>query len=66
MLAAFAFIAMGIYAFYQIVTSGYADDARKKGIQTFLYAALGFMLIRVPEPLVRAIYGNPTCSKTTF
>lgn len=64
MFAVFAFIAMGVYAFYNIVTSGYDDGARQKGLQIFIYALVGFLLIKIPEPLVRALYGNPNCPDT--
>ena len=60
--AVFGFVAMGIYSFYVIVKSGYDDGARTNGIRTFIYAVIWFLLIRIPEPLVRAIYGNPECS----
>lgn len=64
MLASFWFIAMMIYAFYIIVTGGGDEEKLKKWKSTVIYAVIGFLLIRLPETFVRAIYGSPACKKT--
>lgn len=63
MLASFGFIAMMIYAFYIIVTGGGDEEKLKKWKNTVIYAVIGFLLIRLPEAFVRAIYGSPACKK---
>jgi hypothetical protein len=61
MLASFAFIMMMFYAFYVIVTGGWEEEKLKKWRTTFIYALFGFLLIKIPETFVRAIYGSPSC-----
>jgi Type IV secretion system pilin len=61
MLASFGFIAMMFYAFYTIVTGWGDEEKLKKGKSTVIYAGIGYLLIRLPEAIVRAIYGSPSC-----
>lgn len=61
MVAAFGFIAMAVYAFYVIVTSGWDEEGSKKWKNILIYSIIGFILIRIPEALVSAIYGRPNC-----
>lgn len=65
MLASFAFIFMAVYAFYTIVTSGGDEEKAKKWRLTVIYGLVGFLLIKVPEYLVRAIYGKSSCDNTS-
>ena len=55
---------MMIYAFYIIVTGGGEEEKRKKWISTFIYAIIGFFLIKIPEAFVSAIYGSPDCKES--
>jgi Type IV secretion system pilin len=63
MLASFGFFAMMLYAFYTIITGGGDEEKLKKGKSTVIYAVIGFLLIRIPEMIVRAVYGSPDCKK---
>ena len=58
MLAAFAFILMAIFAFFIMVTAGWDEEKVKKSKNTILYAIIGFLLIKIPETFVKAIYGD--------
>jgi len=60
-LAAFAFLAMAFYAFYRIVTSAGDEEQAKAGKKTIMYAILGFLLIKLPGALIKAIYGEAHC-----
>lgn len=60
-LAAFAFLAMAFYAFYRIVTAGGDEEQAKAGKRTIIYAILGFLLIKLPGTLIKAIYGEADC-----
>ncbi len=62
MLAAFGFISMMIYAFYIIVTGWGDEEKLKKWKTTVIYAIVWFLLIKVPEYLVNAIYWKVYCS----
>lgn len=64
----FGFIAMMVYAFYVIVTAGGQEDALKKWKNTVIYAVFGFILLKVPEILVKYVYGDlhPNCRTFTF
>ncbi|MBP8016631.1 hypothetical protein KAZ01_01350 [Candidatus Gracilibacteria bacterium] len=63
MAASFAFIAMAIFAFYKLVTSGGKEDATKTAIQTILSAIMGFILIKISGVLVNSIYGEVKCTE---
>lgn len=60
-LASFAFLAMAFFAFYRIVTAGGDDEQVKTGKRTILYAILGFLLIKLPGVLIKAVYGEAKC-----
>lgn len=62
LLATFAFLAMGIYAFYLIITAWGTEEKAKKGKQTIIFALIGFLLIKVPRVLVESIYGKAECN----
>lgn len=64
MLASFGFLAMMIYAFYTMVTGGGDDEKQKKGKNMVIYAFVGFLLIRLPQAVIEAIYGQPDCKTT--
>lgn len=66
MLAWLGFIVMMIYAFYTIVTGGGDEEKLKKWKSTVIYAALGFFLIKIPDLLVKSIYGIPNCNTSSF
>lgn len=61
MLASFGFLAMMIYAFYVIITGGGDEEKLKKGKNIVIYALVGFVLIRLPQAVINAIYGSPDC-----
>ncbi len=61
MLAAFGFIAMSILAFYTMVTGGGDEEKFKKWKNTLIYSIIWFILIRIPETLIRLVYGQPDC-----
>lgn len=62
-LAAFGFLLMMIYAFYTIVGSAGDEESMKKWRRTILYGFIGFFLIRLPEPLIKAIYWGYECDE---
>lgn len=64
MLASFWFLFMMIYAFYIMVTGGGDDEKQKKGKNIVIYAIIGFVLIRLPQAIIEAIYGQPDCKTT--
>ena len=68
LLASFAFMAMAVYSFYTIIIGGWDEEKLKKWKNIFIYALIGFLLIRIPKFLVIAIYGEPTaaCRDTTW
>lgn len=57
-LASFAFIAMAIYAFYRIVTSGGDEEGAKAGKRTVIYAIIGFALLKIPQYIIDSTYGR--------
>lgn len=61
LLASFGFLLMVIYAFYLIVWGAWDEEKVKKGKKTIIYGLIGFFLMRMPEPIIRAIYGTPKC-----
>lgn len=63
-LASFGFLLMAIYAFYILVTAGGDEERTKKGKNIVIYAIIGFLLIRIPYWIVRAIYGKSPCENT--
>jgi hypothetical protein len=63
MLAAFGFLMMMIYAFYVIVTGGGDEEKLKKGKNIVIYAIVGFVLIKLPQAIINAIYGQPDCKE---
>lgn len=68
MLASLGFLIMAVYAFYIIVTGGGDEEKLKKGKNIIIYALIGFLLVRLPKPLILAIYGKPSpgCGGNTF
>jgi len=65
MLASFAFIAMAIWAFFVLASSGGDEEQAKKSKNTILYAIIGYVLIKIPYELVKAFYGKPGCEGTS-
>lgn len=59
-LATFGFLGMAVYAFFTMVTANGDEEKAKKGKNIVIYAVIGFFLIRVPQALVMAIYGQPS------
>ena len=59
LLAGFGFLLMMVYAFYTIVTGGWDEEKLKKGKNIVIYSIVGFLLIRLPQAFVTAIYGEP-------
>lgn len=68
MLAWLGFLAMAVYAFYIIVTGGGDEEKLKKWKNIIIYAFIGFLLVRLPKPLITAIYGEPkeACKDTNW
>jgi hypothetical protein len=66
MLASFAFLMMAVIAFYTIVTGGGDEEKLKKWKMTVIYGLVGFFLIKLPESIVRAIYGSPNCKEGSW
>lgn len=64
MLASFGFLAMMIFAFYTMVTGGSDEEKMKKWKNIVIYAVIGFVLIRLPQAIIEAIYGQPDCKST--
>jgi Type IV secretion system pilin len=62
MLASFGFLFMMVYAFYTRVSSAWEEEKYKKANNTIIYALFGFLLIKLPEAIVRSIYGSPACA----
>ncbi|MGE4443719.1 MAG: hypothetical protein AB7E37_01855 [Candidatus Altimarinota bacterium] len=58
--ASFIFIAMGIYAFYKIVTAGGEEDKVSKGKTTIVQAIIGFIVIKFADIIVTNTF-NPDC-----
>ena len=65
MLASFAFLAMAIWAFFILASSGGDEEQSKKAKNTILYAVLGYVLIKIPYEIVKAFYGKPGCEWTS-
>lgn len=66
--AAFAFLVMGIIAFYMLITANGDEEKSKKWKQTVLYAVAWFIVIKFAETLVKWSYSwtyNPTGAQTT-
>ena len=68
MLASLGFLVMAVYAFYIIVTGSGDEEKLKKGKNIVIYALIGFLLIRLPKPIITAIYWEPkdACKDTTW
>ncbi|MBW7954681.1 hypothetical protein H3C61_02625 [Candidatus Gracilibacteria bacterium] len=60
LLASFAFLAMGIYAFYKIITAGGDDEGIKKGKSIIFQAIIGFIVIKFADIIVKNTF-NPDC-----
>ena len=63
LLASFGFLLMIVYAFYTIVWWAWDEEKLKKWKSTILYWLIGFFLIRLPEPIIRSLYGSPDCKE---
>lgn len=61
MLASFGFLAMMIYAFYVMVTGWWDEEKMKKWKNIIIYSIVGFILIKLPQAIIEAIYGRPDC-----
>ncbi len=68
MLAWLWFLIMAVYAFYIIVTGGGDEEKLKKGKNIIIYAFIWYLLVRLPKPLITAIYWEPkeACKNTTW
>jgi len=64
--ASFGFLAMVLYAFYTIVWWAWDEEKLKKWKKTIIYGLVGFFLMRIPEPIIRALYGSPNCRTETI
>ena len=49
-----------------MVTAGGDEEKVKKSKNTILYALIGFLLIKIPYALVRAMYGRPGCENSSW
>ena len=54
--ASFIFLLMMIYAFFIMVTANWDEEQAKKWKMTVLYAIIWFIIIKIAEALVTAIY----------
>lgn len=58
LLASLGFLFMAIWAFFILVSAGGDEEKAKKSKNTILYAIIGFLLIKIPEKFITAIYGD--------
>lgn len=61
-LASIFFIAVAIFAFYQLVTANGNEEAIKSWKMTIFYALIGFLIVKVAQTIVEAFYGRVNCS----
>jgi len=61
-LASIFFIAVAIFAFYQLVTANGNEEAIKSWKMTIFYALIGFLIVKVAQTIVEAFYGRINCS----
>ena len=59
--ASFAFIAMGIYAFYKIITSWWDEEWSKKWKTIIIQAIIWFIVIKLASIVVKNTF-NPNCN----
>jgi uncharacterized membrane protein YjfL (UPF0719 family) len=60
-LASIFFIAVAIFAFYQLVTANGNEEAIKSGKMTIFYALIGFLIVKIAQTIVEAFYGKINC-----
>lgn len=60
LLASFVFLAMGIYAFYKIITAWGDDDKISQGKTTIIQAIIWFIVIKFSDILIKNTL-NPDC-----
>lgn len=58
LLASLGFLFMAIWAFFILVSAGGDEEKAKKSKNTILYSIVGFLLIKIPEKFITAIYGD--------
>lgn len=60
-LASIFFIAVAIFAFYQLVTANGNEEAVKSGKMTIVYSLIGFIIVKLAQTIVEAFYGKINC-----
>jgi len=61
-LASIFFIAVAIFAFYQLVTANGNEEAIKSWKMTIFYALIGFLIVKIAQTIVESFYGRVNCS----
>lgn len=60
-LASIFFIAVAIFAFYQLVTANWNEEAVKSWKMTIVYALIGFLIVKLAQTIVEAFYWRINC-----
>jgi hypothetical protein len=60
--ASFFFIAIIVFAFYKIVTSGWDDEKAKSWKKSVMFAIIGFVVVKLSKFLVEATYSKTLCN----
>lgn len=63
LLASFFFIAIAIFAFYRMVTSGWDEEKIKTGKMSIFQWIIWFIIIKISWGLVESIYGKLNCEE---
>ena len=59
--ASFFFIAIAVFAFYQMVTSAWDEEKAKWGKMSVMYAIIGFIVIKISGLIVKTTYSETLC-----
>lgn len=62
-LVAFFFLAIAIFAFYQLVTANGNEDSIKKAKTSIVQAVIWYIIIKFSKLLVTSVYGKVYCDK---
>ena len=58
--AAIIFVLIAIFAFYKLITSNWDDATAKSGKMMVWYAIIWFIIIKIAQPLISAVYWSCT------
>ncbi|MCP4523592.1 MAG: hypothetical protein GY828_05245 [Candidatus Gracilibacteria bacterium] len=64
--ASIFFIAIAIFAFYKLVTSGGNEEDATSGKMSILYAIGGFIIVKITRTLVDSLYGKVKCESSSI